>query len=175
MKYLEGNMSDTTITTGLKSIDSTALEHMKKHISDGNVAKVRELIREYNFSPEVRFEQGDSILHLAVRSSYAEVVKAVLEDIDCSSLFAAQNRRANTPICLAVQLSRPNTQLYDEAARLTLRSRFEEICLLLIDADTNIDLSVSLKNLMRKSAIDYLNKSVRNKVISEALEKKISF
>lgn len=160
------------ISGGEREAPKEVLESFYQAIRKNDIQRVTGLLQEYNIPADHRYNQGDTALHLAVRHGNVDMVRLIVErmgNID----FTAQNRRANTALCLAVQLAKPNTQLYNEQQRAVLRERYEKICLVLIAKDPDITKTANLKNVMRKSAIDYLSKSVRNPVIRQALERRL--
>jgi len=151
---------------------SEVIENLNKAVLHGDVITAENVLKDSTLPSNIRFDQGDTLLHLAVRSASPKMVSLVLnyaKGID----FTSQNRRANTPLCLAVQLSKPNTQLYSPEEREKLKKSFEEICLLLIDKDPNVNETVKIQNIMRKSTWDFLNKTVKNPKIYKALNEKI--
>ncbi|MEQ9116400.1 MAG: ankyrin repeat domain-containing protein [Rickettsiales bacterium] len=146
-------------------------ERYKTAVTSGNAEELKKLLKEHMLPSETRFEQGDTLLHLAIRNANPEAVKIIVENQEGVDL-AAQNRRANTPLCLAVQLSKPNTQLYSAEQREALKTAFEKISLYLIEKDSKLHETAKIQNIMRKSVWDFLNKTVKNPKIREALNSK---
>lgn len=157
--------------TGMSEKDAKILDEFKTAILENNIAKVKDILNNNTIPANHQYEQGDTALHLAVRSTSPEMVNTILQ-MENTDLHH-QNRRANTALCLAIQLAKPNTQVYGPEERAVLKEKYEKICLALIEKDNNIKITANLKNLMRKSPIDYLSKSVRNKTIQSALEHKM--
>lgn len=150
---------------------------LKDAIKAEDVAKVTKLVSEIKkedpslLNYVFKEEDGDNLAHIAVRAGNVEILAIIASSgIDLS----AQNRRANTPICLAVQFMRTLTPKSTNEQRQNRKRIYQDISLLLIELDEKIEQTAYKKNLMRKDALDYLNKGINSPVVVATLQKRLA-